>query len=179
VIKRTLAGVTVGAAVIVGVATATDVPRFKPPLPPAPRGPNPSLITFSVSRAEPRPGHSFVLATMTTAPEAIDRIRIFGIRCLAALDGRPVRTQIEELRLRTNAVAGAVCRVDIPAGSAGSVLAFAGLARDGFSVSIGKRTARKPTRTISHFGGVWTVKAPRFRTLPRPTEGHPTTIGLG
>jgi hypothetical protein len=103
---------------------------------------------------------------MTTAPEAIDKIRIFGIRCLAALGGRPVRTHVEDLRLRTNAVTGAVCRVDVPAGSAGSVLAFSGVARDGFSVSIGTRIAPKPTRTISHFAGAWTVQAPRLRDLP-------------
>jgi hypothetical protein len=166
VIKRTLLTAAVGAGVIASVASATGVPHVWAPVPrQVPQGSNPSLISFSISHAQPQPGHSFVLATMTTAPEAIDRIRIFGIRCLAALNGRPVRTHVEALRLRTNTVVGAVCRVDVPRRSTGSVLSFAGLARDGFSVSIGNRTARKPTRTISHFAGVWTVRTPPIRRV--------------
>ena len=167
--KRTLITAAVGAAAVVSVASATDVRHVWAPVPrQVPRGPNPSLVSFSISRAQPRPGQSFALATLTTAPEAIDKIRIFGIRCLAALRGRPVRTHVEKLRLGVNTVAGAVCRVDVPRGSAGSVLAFAGRARDGFSVSIGNRTARKPTRTISHFAGVWTVTTAVARNVSSP-----------
>jgi hypothetical protein len=125
-----------------------------------PPGPNSAFIDFTLSHASPHAGKPFAGATMTVNPNSLGKIRVFNIRCLAAVNNRLIRTQIEKFyvgRGSTQLLSGATCRMQIPTGSAGMLLTFAGQAKDGFSVGFGKRTASKPTRWISHFGGVWTV----------------------